>query len=170
MSLVLISLIIAASIYLLYNAVAIGIFGIPPSLSETYYLYKGKWNIGFVFPIMMYLVVGFIMPAWLTLSEGSPFQFLSFLAPASLAFVGTAPAFKSSKLEDSVHTISAIIAAVCSILWVGLVTPYWWIIVLALLVFTLEALLTQTLSYAKVFWLETVAFMSTFMSTILMSI
>ena len=67
MSLVLISLIIAASIYLLYNAVAIGIFGIPPSLSETYYLYKDKWNIGFVFPIMMYLVVGFMMPAWLTL-------------------------------------------------------------------------------------------------------
>lgn len=169
MSLVLISLIIAASIYLLYNAVAIGIFGIPPSLSETYYLYKNKWNIGFVFPIMMYLVVGFMMPAWLTLSEGSPFQFLSFLAPASIAFVGTAPAFKSSSLEKTVHSVAAIVAAICSLLWVILVTPYWWIIILALLVFTLDALLTQTLSYAKVYWLETVAFISTFMSAILMS-
>lgn len=170
MSLVLISLIIAASIYLLYNAVAIGIFGIPPSLSETYYLYKDKWNIGFVFPIMMYLVVGFMMPAWLTLSEGSPFQFLSFLAPASIAFVGTAPAFKSSSLEKSVHSVAAIVAAICSLLWVILVTPYWWIIILALLTFTLEALITQTFLTAKIYWLETVAFISTFMSAILMSI
>ena len=170
MSLVLISLIIAASIYLLYNAVAIGIFGIPPSLSETYYLYKDKWNIGFVFPIMMYLVVGFMMPAWLTLSEGSAFQFLSFIAPASIAFVGTAPAFKSSNLENSVHSVSAIIAAICSLLWVILVTPYWWIIVLALLVFALGAFLTQTLLTAKIYWLETIAFVSTFMSAILMSI
>ena len=169
MSLVLISLIIAASIYLLYNAVAIGIFGIPPSLSETYYLYKDKWNIGFVFPIMMYLVVGFMMPAWLTLSEGSPFQFLSFLAPASIAFVGTAPAFKSSSLENSVHSVAAIVAAICSLLWVILVTPYWWIIILALLTFTLEALITRTLLTAKIYWLETVAFISTFMSAILMS-
>lgn len=169
MSLVLTSLIMAASIYILYNAVTISIFGLPPSLSETYYLYKNKWNIGFVFPVMMYMVVGFMMPAWLTLSEGSPFQFLSFLAPASIAFVGTAPAFKSSSLEKSVHSVAALVAAVCSLLWVILVTPYWWIIVLALLVFTLVAFLTQTLSYAKVFWIETVAFISTFMSAILMS-
>lgn len=169
MSLVLTSLIMAASIYILYNAVTISIFGLPPSLSETYYLYKDRWNIGFVFPVMMYLVVGFMMPAWLTLSEGSPFQFLSFLAPASIAFVGTAPAFKSSSLEKSVHSVAALVAAVCSLLWVILVTPYWWIIVLALLVFTLVAFLTQTLSYAKVFWVETVAFISTFMSAILMS-
>ena len=169
MSLVLISLIIVASIYLLYNIVTIGIFGIPPSLSETYYLYKDKWNIGFVFPIMMYLVVGFMMPAWLTLSEGSPFQFLSFLAPASIAFVGTAPAFKSSSLENSVHTVAAIVAAICSLLWVILVTPYWWSIFVALVMVALGGLITQTLLASKVYWLETVAFMSTFTSAILMS-
>ena len=170
MSLVLISLIIAASIYLLYNTVAIGIFGIPPSLSETYYLYKNKWNIGFVFPIMMYMVVGFMMPAWLTLSEGSAFQFLSFMAPASIAFVGTAPAFKSSKLENSVHSVSAIIAAVCSLLWVIFVTPYWWSIFVELVIVALGGLITKTLLVSKVYWLETVAFISTFMSAILMSI
>lgn len=170
MSIVTISLIIALIIYVVYNSITIGIFGLPPSLSETYYLYKNKWNIGFVFPIMMYLVVGLMMPAWLTLSEVSMFQFLSFLAPASLLFVGTAPAFKSSSLENSVHTISAYIAALCSLLWVCLVTPYWWTIIISFVVFLILAILTKTVKSSKIYWLESVAFASTFISAILFSL
>ena len=164
-----ISIIIAAIIYLLYNSVAISIFGVPPSLSETFYLYKNRWNCGYVFPIMMYVVVAFMLPAWLTMSEVSNFQFLSFLAPASLLFVGTAPAFKSSNLENSVHSVSAIFAAICSLLWIILVTPYWWIILIWFAAFAFLAIITKTVKFAIVYWLESVAFFSTFLSAILYS-
>lgn len=165
-----ISIIIAAIIYLLYNSAAISIFGIPPSLSETFYLYKNKWNCGYVFPIMMYVVVAFMLPAWLTMSEGSNFQFLSFLAPASLLFVGTAPAFKSSNLENAVHSVSAIFAAICSLLWVIIVTPYWWHILICFVYFALVAIITKSVKSAKIYWLESVAFFSTFSSAISYSI
>ena len=170
MNLVTISIIIATTIFVAYNAVAIAFFGIPESLSMTYYLYKEKYNKGFLFPTMMYLVVAFMMPAWITMSEGSNFQFLAFLAPAAIAFVGTAPAFLSSDLENKVHSIAALIAAACSLLWVILVTPYWWTILVFLGLVALGAFLTKTYKASYVYWLEMIAFGATFTSTIMYSI
>ena len=56
----LISVLIAFAIYLIYNGIAIKLFGVPHSLSNTFYLYKRKkkWMRIF-FPIMMLLLVVF---------------------------------------------------------------------------------------------------------------
>lgn len=167
MTLTAISIVIATTIYCMYNTVSVALFGVPHSLSMTYYHWKNKYKVGFLFPIMMYLVVAFMMPAWLSMSEGSAFQFLAFLAPAAIAFVGTAPAFLSSDLENKVHSISAVIAAVCSLLWVGLVTPYWWITIgIWTIVCVLYALLTKTVKTSYTYWLETIAFGATFTATL----
>ena len=169
MTLTTISIIVATAIYVAYNAIALAIFGIPESLSNTYYLWREK-NKGWLFCLMMYLVVALMMPAWITLSEGSNFQFLAFLAPASIAFVGTAPRFKDSQLESRVHTISAIIAAACSLLWVALVTPYWNVILICLGFIALVAILTSSYKTAYTYWLEQVAFGSTFTAAIMYSL
>lgn len=161
------SIIIAAVIYAAYNVVALAFFGIPESLSNTYYLFQDKCSKGWLFCAMMYLVVAFMMPAWITLSEGSNFQFLAFLAPASIMFVGTAPRFKDSQLESRVHTVSAIIAAACSLAWVVLVTPYWWVMLIWLGFIALASIFTSSYKTCLVYWLETVAFGATFTSTIM---
>lgn len=170
MNLVTISIIIATTIFVAYNAVAIAFFGIPESLSNTYYLYKEKCNKGWLFCLMMFAVVALMMPAWISLSEGSNFQFLAFLAPASIMFVGTAPRFKDSQLESRVHTVSAIIAAVCSLLWVMLVTPYWWVMLIWLGFIVLASIFTSSYKTCLVYWLEQVAFGSTFTAAIMYSI
>lgn len=170
MNLVTISIIIATTVFVAYNAVVIAFFGIPESLSMTYYLYKERFNKGFLFPAMMYLVVAFMMPAWITMSEGSDFQFLAFLAPAAIAFVGTAPAFLSSDLENKVHSIAALIAAACSLLWVILVTPYWWIILVWVGIITALAFFTKSVNTSYIYWLERVAFESTFTAAIMYSL
>jgi hypothetical protein len=170
MTLTTISIIVATAIYVAYNAVSLAIFGVPESLSNTYYLYKEKWNKGWLFCLMMYLVVALMMPAWISLSEGSNFQFLAFLAPASIAFVGTAPRFKDGDLENKVHIISAIIAAACSLLWVALVTPYWWVMLIWLGFIALASVLTSSYKTCLVYWLEQVAFGSTFTAAIMYSI
>ena len=170
MTLTTISIIIATVIYVAYNAIALANFGVPQSLSMTYYLWKEKSNKGFLFPCMMYIVVAFMMPAWISMSEGSDFQFLAFLAPAAIAFVGTAPAFLSGGLENSVHMWSAILAAICSLLWVILVTPYWWMILIWLGLVVLASILTSSYKTAYIYWLETVAFGATFTSTIMYSL
>ena len=170
MTLTTISIIAATAIYVAYNAICLAIFGVPESLSNTYYLYKEKWNNGWLFCLMMYFVVALMMPAWITLSEGSNFQFLAFLAPASIMFVGTAPRFKDSQLESRVHTVSAIIAAACSLLWVALVTPYWWVMLIWLGFIALAAILTSSYKTAYTYWLEQVAFGSTFTAAIMYSL
>jgi hypothetical protein len=170
MALTTISIIVATCIYVVYNAIAIAIFGVPESLSNTYYLWKQKNGKGWLFPLMMYAVVALMMPAWITLSEGSNFQFLAFLAPASIAFVGTAPRFKDSQLESRVHTLSAIIAAACSLLWVALVTPHWMSIPIYAVFEGAKAFFSKTCKTCLVYWLEQVAFLSTFTAAIMYSL
>ena len=169
MTLTTISIIAATAIYIAYNAICLALFAIPESLSNTYYLWKEKNGKGWLFCLMMYLVVALMMPAWITISEGSNFQFLAFLAPASLMFVGTAPRFKDFSLENKVHTYSAYLAAACSLLWVGLVTPYWWVILIWLGLISGVLAITKTYS-CLIYWLETIAFGATFTSTIIYSI
>ena len=170
MTLTTISIIVATIIYVVYNAIAIATFGVPESLSNTYYLWKERNGKGYLFCLMMYAVVALMMPAWLTLSEGSDFQFLAFLAPMSIAFVGTAPRFKNDKLEGNVHSISAVIAAACSLAWVALVTPYWWMIVTWLGIIAMYSILTSSYKTCLVYWLEQVAFGATFTAAITYSL
>ena len=170
MTLTTISIIVATCIYVAYNVVSLALFGIPESLSNTYYLYKEKSNKGWLFPLMMYAVVALMMPAWISLSEGSDFQFLAFLAPAAIAFVGTAPAFKSDDLENKVHSISAVIAATCSLAWVALITPHWCVILIWFYIAASLSLFTSTCKTCLVYWLEQVAFGATFTSAICYSL
>jgi hypothetical protein len=170
MTLITISIIIATIIYVAYNAICLAFFGEPESLSNTYYLWKEKNGKGWLFCLMMYLVVAPMMPAWISLSEGSNFQFLAFLAPASIAFVGTAPRFRDGGLENKVHTVSAITAAACSLLWVALVTPYWVAIPIYVVFEGAKAFFSKTYKTCLVYWLEQVAFLSTFTAAIMYSL
>lgn len=169
MNLVTISIIVATVIFVAYNAVSLALFGIPESLSNTYYLYKEKSNKGWLFCLMTYAVVALMMPAWISLSEESSFQFLSFLAPSAIAFVATAPAFKSDDLENVVHSTAAIVAAICSLAWVAVITPYWWFILVWFGFIALASVLTSSYKTCLVYWLEQVAFGATFTSAIIYS-
>jgi hypothetical protein len=155
----------AIFLFLIYNIVTLLIFGVPKSLSMTFYLFKERLDIlKVLFPSMITMLVICLMPCWIQISEGSPFQFLSFLSAASLLFVGFAPSFKSSSLENNVHQISAYLCALCSILWIVLVTPYWYVILIVLGIVTALAIVTKTWKTCYIYWLEMVAFVSTFIS------
>lgn len=153
----------AIIIYFVYNFFALGVRSIPKSLSMTFYLLqeKKKW-LRIWFPIMMISMAFLLMPAWLEISVGSPFQFLAFLAPAGIMFTGAAPAFKSSELENTVHMTSAIFAAITALLWVGLVANLWLAIAIWFVIIAILAIVTKTVKSSYIYWLETVAFLSTF--------
>lgn len=168
MSTTIILVFVAFAVYLIYNGAAMVLFGVPNSLSDTFYLYKNKkrWMRAF-FPIMMTLMVALLMPAWLEISESSSLQFLAFLSAAGILFTGAAPAFKGDKMEKGVHSASAICAAVFALSWVIFVSKVWFVMFVWLAVVVLAALITKTWKRATVYWLETVAFMSTFTSIII---
>lgn len=165
MSTVLTCVFMAFIIYLIYNGAALRIFGVPKSLSDTFYLYNEKKKyLGILFPIMMVSMAGLLLPAWLEISALSSLQFTAFLAAAGIIFTGSAPAFKSNDLEKRVHICSALTAAVFALLWVIFVSKLWFTILIWFAVILLIAFITKTIKSSYIYWLETVAFMSTFTS------
>ena len=87
-------------------------FGVPESLSATYYS-LGKY--GWIFQVCILLVGVLLLPVWLSLSEEA-YQSLVFLACASLCFVASAPCFKL-ELQGRVHYSAAIICCISAFTW-----------------------------------------------------
>lgn len=160
--------IIVLVIFLCYNAFINRSFGVPNSLSATYYLCKEKNNkIGFLFPTVLFTVVALLMPVWLEISENSNFQFMSFLSAGSLMFTALTPAFRKDIMTKRIHNISAIIGVIFAFLWIIFVAHLWQIIILFLIIFLYLAFVTKTLWYAKIYWLEMMAFITTIFTIII---
>lgn len=170
-------IIISLILFTAYNAVALKRFGVPKSLSETFYLWNGvKKNLGYIFTGMMGGMTFTLLPAWIEVgnqvSSWSPFlNFLVFFACGAIMFVGVAPAFRSNKMEGTVHELSAKIAAACALIWCFVVCYQIWYVPLACIIAVLIAgLCTRTFKKCSVYWLEMMAFAATFMTVIVESI
>lgn len=86
---------------------------IPSSISETFYLGGGYW-----FTVVMFIVSFLIVAGMLDLTEGSNWQFLSFLTASGLAFVGAAPHFHDS--EKVIHYVGAAFMLIGSQIWISI--------------------------------------------------
>lgn len=148
MILIFISLLVTVA-YLTYT---IKLFGVPWSISETYYkLEKHKKGSGILFTAWAWLASIPLLIAWLDKADGTPYQFLPFLACASLMFVGAAAQFKE-KLTDMVHYISAGICVAAALIWTVLV-GCWYIPAI-----TFAICAGIALKYQKwMFWIEIAA-------------
>ena len=164
---------IAIGIFIAYNAVMIGLFGIPSSLSNTYYLLNNKWpNSGWAFTAMMWVVCGLLIVPWIEVSQviSSWSQYLTvfpFATVACLLFVATAPNFRDGGLPESVHMTCAKLAAVFALLWVAIVCwKIMYIIPIWVLVLGAIAHATKTAKSGRDWWLEMCAFGPTFTAII----
>lgn len=159
--------IISLLIFVVYLFFAIKRYGIPTSLSETYYLLGGEpFNRlkASIFTFMMWAISFTLLPAMLDITPEDR-QFLIFLALGAICFVGTAPNFKET-FEGKVHTTSAVFAAFFGLSW-ALAMPHGFICVgLSLLAVLVGALATATIKDSRTFWLEMVAFASVYMTAI----
>ena len=169
----LILLTISLAIFIAYNIGALCTFGVPSSLSNTYYLYENKKKgLGWLFPAMMWSMGFTLLPAWLELGEvispwSSYLNALAFLACASIIFVGCSPAFRKHELESAVHSFSAKLAAATALAWCLIVC--WKIMYVPISVAGLIALaawISKTLKSGLVYWLEMMAFGATFITVI----
>ena len=164
---------IAVLLFTVYNTVVIKRFGVPKSLSESFYLWEGvKKQLGYIFTGMMGGLTFTLLPAWLEVgnqvSSWSPFlNFLVFFTCGAIMFVGVAPAFRRDRTEGLVHEISAKIAAACALIWCFVVCYQVWYVPLACIIAVLIAgLCTKTFKKCLVYWLEMMAFAATFITII----
>ena len=169
----LILVIFSLVVFLSYNIIALKFFGIPKSLSETFYLWDRKIKkLGYCFTGMMFTMAASLLPAWLDLGEvmstwSTYLQPLAFFTCAAICFVGAAPAFRSNKLEGTVHTVAAITAAVASLAWCLIVCwQIMYVPIIAAGLVALAACLSKTFKSGLTYWLEMMAFGATFVTVI----
>lgn len=139
-----------------YLAFVVAKFGIPKSISDTYYL-LGK--MGWLFQVTLFSVAFLVVPTLIDKSSENT-QFLAFLACAGLAFVAAAPLFKM-ELEGRVHYVSAAICCVGLVLW-QVFNACW---ITPLLCF-LAVLIPMVKDKKYMWWLEIATIVSTYVSLI----
>lgn len=164
---------ISLVIFLIYNILIGSKFGIPRTLSQSYYVLEDyKKGLGWMFTIMMWIISWLLLPGWLEVSElistwSIYLRVLPFITIAGLLFVGAAPAFRSIGLEPIVHEVSAKVAAVAALIWCLVVC--WKIMYVPIAVMGIVALiawLTKTWKSASGYWVEMLCFYPTFITII----
>jgi hypothetical protein len=155
-----ITAIVSLATFITYMTYVIIKFGVPPSISETWYLLQKK---GILFTLFCYGVSAVLIPLLDNTTEN--LQFLTFFAVSGLLFVGTATAFKE-ELTKQVHFTSAAICVIASQLWI-LIYAKDIIIMLAGLLIVGLAYFThryKTKNNYITFWVEIYAFVTLYAS------
>lgn len=136
-------------------------FGIPPSLSESYYNLGGKDGKGYLFYIML-LVTVFLMITPMVQAAGG----WGFLCGLGLLFVGAAPAFKGdSGIDKILHPVGAIACAASAALILIHIGEWGWLVASAFFAWGI-AYATMTMRQCYIFWLEMAAFYGLFAGVI----
>lgn len=142
-------------------------YGVPDSISESYYLLPPKirllvfygWTILVAIPLVIF---------WLNISEGTA-QPLIFFGCAFLIFVGVAAPFKDKGMTNKVHVISAALCALLTQIWIFRYTPFWVFSLALTVIFFAFGLRTKgalggerTAINSLTFFLELAAFISVY--------
>lgn len=135
---------------LLYIVIMIYKYGIPTSISETYYSLKHKYWFGFTMIITA-------ITLFISLIDVVNMQFLLFLSCVGLIFVGIAPNFKES-FERPVHVTGAVLSLMCSQLLIAFNS---WTILLLWIPYLLFYYFIKN----KLFWAEVISFTTIFLLT-----
>lgn len=126
------------------------IYGVLPSVSDSYYELPEKYN--FLFTLFCW---GFAIPTMI-IGVDLTDNFLMFFAGSGICFVGAAAAFKE-ELPKKVHIWSAIIGIVSSQLSIAFDFKMYYLNAVFLL---LSGLLLLIKPKNRIFWLEIVAFVA----------
>ena len=158
----------ALVIFLIYNIVSLILFGVPTSLSETYYKYEEKHkNLGKFLFYTMLMVVGLLVVV-ATIDKAQVFSWLMIIG---VAMVGVFPDYNNNTAMDKVvHPIGAAIAgAACLVSLFVMLPPIPAVIAICgvLILVLLFALITKSLKRSFIYHLEMVAFYSIFAGSII---
>ena len=132
------AILLALVIITLYLYDFIKVYGIPPSISDTFYI-----ETGLKFSITMISCAFLIAMGMCNLAPEWYMKLLSFSASVGLGYVGTAPYFKK---YPKLHYIGAIVFMLSMVIW-SVIYSSCWILVIWLMFPILD-------KERRVFWIE----------------
>jgi hypothetical protein len=97
-------------------------YGIPESISESYYLLPPKIRLPVFYGWTVLVAVPLVI-FWLNISGGTA-QALVFFGCVFLIFTGTAAQFKDKGITNKVHVTSALLCALLTQIWIFTYTPF----------------------------------------------
>jgi len=163
-----ITILSALSAIILFGFIFAGVvrWGLLPSYSD----YSSKW--GEVIPIhnmnlwgiVTFVAAALLMPVMIELGNDNVFQFLGFFTPVYLMCVSFTPNWKTDETEGKLHPIFAYSCAAAAFAWILFVVKMWPVLLGASLFVIATALLSLTLKTSKIFWLEMIMFVGTYLS------
>ena len=106
---------ILIALYIIYIVIN---YGIPKSISASYYSLKHKAAFSLV--LLLSIILSFNQFMDVTPDN---FKFLPFIFCSGILFVAAAPNFNSSDLTLKVHCVAAIISFVTSQIWAAIIDP-----------------------------------------------
>lgn len=116
--------------------------------------------------VFTFLASFILMPVLLEASCGKIWQFTGFLCCTCIMFIAFTPNYDHDKRVSTIHSTLALLGALWSILYIVFNAPQiWWIIPAYIVVCTISCLLTGLRTWN--FWLEMVAFLSTYTAAFL---
>ena len=165
----LLGLTITSLVILMSYTVAVCIkFGIPTTLSESYYFIYKKY----LFALVMWLSGFLLLPPIMEMTGGDT-QIIPFLSIVGIMIVGAAPKYKEQ--ERTLHIIGATMAGFFSQLWIILYAyPWtlltWFILIIWAIGILIESKLmewSEELDKRKwFFWTEMLAFINLYLNII----
>lgn len=132
---------VSAIVITLYLLGYIRNFGVPASISDTYYKTERKW----LFPVALAVTIGTALIPMLNCTP-TKYQFLSFLTLAGIMFVASAPAFRE-EFEGKIHFGAAILSGICATAWLICISGIPWIAIAG-------AIVALCQWKRKAFWIE----------------
>jgi hypothetical protein len=155
-------LFILFSLFIAYIATVIRLFGVPDSISESFYLLESKRRgLGYIFTGWCFVTGIGVAALMFEIAAGQWWQFLGLFAGGGLCFAGAAPLFRSS--ERVIHICGAGVCALASIIWMCL-AGFGYIPLFSLLLFVLPCLKSGKIAFA----VEAALFASMFTVLLLM--
>ena len=165
----LLGLTITSLVILMSYTVAVCIkFGIPTTLSESYYFIYKKY----LFTLVLWLSGFLLLPPIMEMTGGDT-QIIPFLSIIGIMIVGAAPKYKEQ--ERTLHIIGATMAGFFSQLWIILYAYPWTLLTWAILIIWAIGILIESklvewseeLDKRKwFFWAEMLAFINLYLNII----
>lgn len=151
--------IISAALFFGFVALCVAKFG----LQSCYSAYGMKWREAFP-PLNIWSAVTFttavlLVPAILEASKDNPWQAVAFFCPALIMFVAVTPDYQTNPSAGILHSACAIGAALLSMVFILLIAPKLWGLLVIYLILAALGILAFG-KFSALFWGEMAAYIT----------